>query len=351
MDLAEFKQHLYNNPDELEKALELLGYIDIKNNGKELRFAQDETHNKTGCRVKLTESLSAVDFVNSIDGSVFDLIAEHRSISLHEAVILVKKALGMDLSYNSSSLKIHKPFGSIFTEMTKGYSVEQDFDELRIIPEEELNQFPQEFSLKFLQDNISLEAQKFFDIRYDYNSHRIGVIWRDENHNPIGIMGRANYSGSENKWIPYYGYNFPKNRVLFGYSHNKEYIKDTLLVAESEKSVMQAFSMVNIVEDEIKRIRNVVALGGSIINPYQVKLIHGLGVKKIILAFDEGLDVEKVIKELNKLKSKNPFMPIKLGYIYDINNKYLPLGSKNSPFDNGATALMGLLKECVIWIN
>lgn len=350
MDLSELKEYLCNNVEELERVLENLGYIDIKNNGKELRFAQDETHNKTGCRVKLTESLSAVDFVNSIDGSIFDLIAEHRGIKLHEAVILVKKELGMDLSFNSSAPKTHKPFCSIFSQMSKDINNDV-FEELKILTDEDLKQFPQEFSLKFLQDNISLEAQKFFDIRYDYDSHRIGVIWRDEYHNPIGIMGRANYSGSENKWLPYFGYNFPKNRVLFGYSHNKDFIKDTLLVAESEKSVMQAYSMITVVNEEVKRIRNVVALGGSTVNPYQVKLIHNLGVKKVILAFDEGLNVEKIIKEANKLKSKNPFMPIKIGYIHDIDNKYLKAGSKDSPFDNGKDVLMGLLKEKITWIN
>ena len=114
---------------------------------------------------------------------------------------------------------------------------------------------------------------------------------------------------------------------------------------------MQAFSMVSIINEEIKRVRNVVALGGSTVNPYQVKLIHSLGVKKIILCFDEGLDIEKVIKELNKLKSKNPFMPVKLGYIYDFDNKYLACGSKDSPFDNGKDILLGLLKERVVWIN
>ena len=64
MDLQELKQYLFENVDILENLLEKLGYVDIKNNGKELRFAQDELHNRTGCRVKLTESLSAVDFVN-----------------------------------------------------------------------------------------------------------------------------------------------------------------------------------------------------------------------------------------------------------------------------------------------
>ena len=349
LDLQELKQYLFENVDILEDLLGKLGYVDIKNNGKELRFAQDELHNKTGCRVKLTESLSAVDFVNSVDGSLFDLVAEHKGLTLHEAIVLVKKELGMETSY-SYSIKVSKPFGSIFTELTKD-NKEDVYEELRVLSEEELSQFPQEFSLKFLKDNISLEAQKFFDIRYDYNSHRIGVIWRDEYHNPIGIMGRANYSGSENKWLPYFGYNFPKNRVLFGYSHNKEYIKDILLVAESEKSVMQAYSMATVIDKEVKRIRNVVALGGSTVNPYQVKLIHGLGVKKIILCFDEGLDVEKVIKEANKLKSKNPFMPIQVGYIHDIDNKYLKLGSKDSPFDNGMEILFGLLKEKVVWIN
>lgn len=350
MDLQELKQYLFTNVNLLEDLLNKLGYIDIKNNGKELRFAQDETHNKTGCRVKLNESLSAVDFVNSISGSLFDLIAEHKNLSLHKAISLVQEELGLSVSYSSSS-KSHKPFNSIFSTMSQSINNNEHYEELRVLTEEDLSQFPQELSMKFLQDNISLEAQKFFDIRYDYTSHRIGVIWRDEHHHPIGIMGRANYSNSENKWLPYFGYNFPKNQVLFGYSHNKDHIKDTLLIAESEKSVMQAYSMSSIVNGEVKRIRNVVALGGSTVNPHQIKLIHKLNVKNIIIAFDEGLEVEKIIKEANKLKSKNPFRHIKIGYIYDTDNKYLPYGSKNSPFDNGIEVLLGLLKEKVIWIN
>lgn len=351
MNLQELKVHLAQNSDTLIEVLEALGYTKIKNTGKEIRFAKDSNSNATACRVKLTDSLSAVDFSQSIDGSLFDLVAGHKNTTLHEAINLVKKILGIETN-NTSFTKTYKPFASVFSNMDKTNADEDViYEDLIYYPEEELNKFSNELSYTFLKDNISLEAQLSFKIRYDYESDRIIVPWRDENGVIIGFMGRANYSGATNKWIPIYGYSFPKSRTLYGYYENKDYIDDILFIAESEKSVLQAYSMMKIIDGEIHRIRNVVSLGGSIINPYQVELIHRLGVKKIVLAFDEGLDVKKITKELMKLKSKNPFIPIKLGYIYDNDNKYLTKGAKESPYDKGIYTLTGLIKEKIVWIN
>ena len=72
--------------------------------------------------------------------------------------------------------------------------------------------------------------------------------------------------------------------------------------------------------------------------------------KKIVLAYDEGLEEDNVRMQAEKLVLNNAVFKNRVGYIYDKNNLILPKGSKASPSDLGRNAFLELIKNHVVWL-
>ena len=72
---------------------------------------------------------------------------------------------------------------------------------------------------------------------------------------------------------------------------------------------------------------------------------------KIIVAFDEGLDEEDVIRCAEKLKSNNPLIQNKVGYVWDDTHTYIPKDSKLNAADMGKDIFKKLIKEKVRWLS
>ena len=154
-------------------------------------------------------------------------------------------------------------------------------------------------------------------------------------------MARLDSDISTNfKYIPLIP--FPKHKYLYGLYQNKEYIKESkeVYVFESEKSVLLGDSL---------GYRNFLSLGGNSISKTQVEQLLKLGVTKIIISLDEGLDTEIIKRDIKTIKDCL-FMKdnIRIGFIYDKENKYLPKGSKASPIDLGKEVFEKLKNECLI---
>ena len=175
---------------------------------------------------------------------------------------------------------------------------------------------------------------------YDNESNRITIPHYNEHGELIGVMGRIDSDEPTNyKYIPLIP--FPKHKNLYGLYQNKEHIKESkeVYVFESEKSVMLGDSL---------NYRNFLALGGNSISTTQVEQILKLGVNKIVICLDEGLDVSVIKKDIKTIKECLFMRDCKVGFILDKDNKYLPKGGKDSPIDLGKDAFEGLLKDCLI---
>lgn len=81
-----------------------------------------------------------------------------------------------------------------------------------------------------------------FEIGYDLDSHRITFPVRDEIGTLVGIKGRALYEWQGDKYI--YLERCAKSYILYRLWQNFEDIKksDSVIVVESEKSVMKLYS-------------------------------------------------------------------------------------------------------------
>ena len=211
---------------------------------------------------------------------------------------------------------------------------------LKTYPLSVLNKYESGWNVRFLKDNILPGTQIKFNLGYDYESGRITIPWYSPNGELLGVMGRLNFDGdSKYKYLPLIA--FPKQFALYGLYQNKESIKEseTVYIFESEKSVLQAHGY---------GYRNTVALGGNCIHSYQVCELLKLNVKKIILCFDEGLDLSIIKQSIKNIKECLVMRDVKIGILIDKENKYIKKGSKMSPTDQGKDIFENLLDECII---
>ena len=81
----------------------------------------------------------------------------------------------------------------------------------------------------------------------------------------------------------------------------------------------------------------------------QAKYIKKLLPKKIILAYDEGLEEEHLVNECKKLIVNNPILKTKVGYIWP--DGLIPSNSKMNVADMGKEAYKEGLTKYVKWVK
>ena len=120
---------------------------------------------------------------------------------------------------------------------------------------------------------------------------------------------------------------------------NKKTIEESeyVIIGESEKFVMQLDSY---------GYHNGLALGNCTITDKQARIIKSLPVKKVIIALDEGVSIEHIMSQCDKLKGGIFNNNKEIYCIYDNKNIVIPQGSKASPTDFGKENFEKLLKNC-----
>ena len=345
MDILQVKNHLMEKSSDIEVLLNKVGFHSIRESEKEFRCAYEEGGNPTSVQIN-KESLFCNCFSKGIKGDIFVLLAHNLNYDMPRSLPLVIKYVcdSLGIEYGNSfkpKENIKYPFGGHYRAIKKSPSYNvgtlPTYDN-KIIDDYELC-----VNRRFLIDGISEESHIKYDIGYDVLTQRITVPWRTPLGEICGIMGRLNFDGEEDmpKWFPILP--FKKSLTLFGYYQNYSAIqeKGMLFIGESEKFTMQLDSM---------DIDVSVSLGGSNISTIQANLIKSLRPSTIIACFDEGLDESYIIDQAKKLKSDNPFYRNKVGYIFDTDNRYLPLGSKASPSDYGKDIFETLVDNCIKWL-
>lgn len=203
---------------------------------------------------------------------------------------------------------------------------------LRKLKENVLNEYIQLPNKWFLDEGISYEVQKKFEIGFSIKDNCITIPIRDELGNLVGIKGRTILDYEKLNTSKYwYLYPTPKNLILYGLDKALPYIKETgvVFVYEAEKSVLKSFSY---------GIRNCVSIGGHQLSEIQILKLEKLNAK-IIFAFDNDIKPKEVKKEASKFVIKD-----NLYMLYAHKNKGI-LGEKDSPIDKGLEVFTKLCKE------
>ena len=332
------KEYLKNNPEQIEKILSYYNYHSINITDKEIRCAKVGGDNPSGCRIKLNDNLSATDFTTSYNGDLFGLIATHTGLTYREVLKTITTMLGKKIEGN------YQPEEEVlFDGFFDGLYIPYEDEEKEVTYDESvLDKYNNGYKWfkRFADDGILPSSQVKFKIGYDEVSNRITIPWRDSEGKLIGVIARIDNDIPTNyKYIPLIP--FPKHKYLYGLYENKEHIKKSkeVYVFESEKSVLLGDSL---------NYRSFVSLGGNSISTTQVEQILKLGVNKIVVCLDEGLDVSVIKKDIKTIKDCLFMRDCKVGFILDKENKYLPKGSKASPIDLGKEVFEKLKKECLI---
>lgn len=184
----------------------------------------------------------------------------------------------------------------------------------------------------FLDDGISLETQRLFEVMFDTDSQRIVFPIHNKDGDLVSIKGRyvGNDEYTQEHYKYMYLYHFDKMIELYNLHRALEFIKKTgeVIVFESEKSCMKAYQY---------GFKNTVSICGNEISPVQSFLLRQLDAN-IVFAFDNDMDFDHVKKQSKQIKTRKCF------YIKDT---FGLLGVKDSPVDGGEEKWKKIYSECV----
>lgn len=314
---------LQGDPIKIADVLEALGY-EPKDRGSYYQMKNLDGDNPTAIAV-WKNSLNYNNYTRAKNGNIITLIMDVKGYSFPKALQWLAKELGVA---NAPIVKIKYPFGGFYRKLQA-----DDADKVVFTKYSE-NDLPPNDSLsyRFFKEGIDYQTQEYFGVRYDHVSNAIIIPVHDWYGRLIGAKARINSDTDGQRWYAYLPY--PKTGILYGWNANYKNIieKGICIVTESEKGVMQLYSM---------GVHVGLALGGHDISKVQVRYLKSLKCK-IILSLDEDITEEEVEKQAAKLDGCDVWM------IKDRVHKYLPFGSKASPTDFGMDVFKKLLKECLV---
>lgn len=335
--MIELKKRLLNHPYKIETILYKYDFHNVNVGSREIRCAIDEDGNNTSIRIKLNENLTANDWARDIHGDLFSIIMKCKDVTLKDIIRTVKEELGITyIEFNKPKVIFGGFYDNIKLRNKNNY-------ELKTYDEGIMGSYLNKYNTLFFKDNISFETQRKFKVGVCHQTSRITVPWHSVEGELIGIEGRymGDYEKDETpKWFPIIA--FAKSQVLYGYYENYRFLQgvDDIYIGESSKFTMQLDSM---------GINNSVALGGKAIHNQQIKQLSWLNPKRLIFCFDEGLDEELILKQVDKTKVLLKFFDIQVGYIIDRENNIMKAGTKCSPSDLGKENFSKLIENYIEW--
>lgn len=333
--LSAVKSALLKDPDKLTELLEQYGFCGIKRHGSYISFGRDSesSYKSVVIYTNNNDSLIVRDYARNITVDLFGYIMKQRAVSFREILGAAKRITGLTDYYRPQ--KSTAVFGGIYRNIRKS-----DDAPVRTYPESELDKYIPCGNKRFLRDNISLEAQRFFGICYDPETQGIVIPIRSPAGDLMGIKIRFNKDIRDGELKYFYSLPCPVSKTLYGYSENyAELTGGTILVFEAEKSVMQCRTY---------GIYNAVAMGSGTISKRQVNLLLELDPQKIILLHDIGYEREYVKRNLAMIADGAKYKNTEIG-CWDSFNKHYP--DKLSPSDSGADFLKNVLDNEIEYVK
>lgn len=260
---------------------------------------------------------------------------------------LIKVALEQEEKRSLNDWKTIERYEEIADKITQ-----QQIVNLKTYDESILKNFPHPIMQVWLKEGISQEVMDEVGICYNPSSGGIVIPHYNKDGQLIGIRERTLIKDEEDRGkykptiIRQVMYNHPLSFSLYNLNNSKENIGkfQKAIVFESEKSALQYRSFMG-KENDIS-----VAVCGSSLIPYQIKLLLEAGAKEIIIGFD------RQYKELNDEEHKKWVK--KLMSLYDKYKKYATISFlfdkehlleyKDSPTDKGKEVFLKLFSNRIM---
>lgn len=333
--LNKIKEQLIEQPEKLIELLEHFSFEHINHRGSEIRFARSDSGGANiSIRLKNNPYCCVSDWSRGVSTDIISYIIQEKSVEFREVLQAAKKILNLSDDWRPQQKRAL--FGGIY----EGLSCKNREIKLKTYNESVLDKYEQIGNLRFLRDGISLETQKFFDIRFSVEDNAIILPLHNEMGDLIGAKARVNDEPQEGESKYYYPLPTQVSQTLYGYSKNYSYLYgNDVIVVESEKSVAQGYTF---------GVRNIVALGSSAVSEKQSKMLLQLQPKRIILAFDEGLAFEQVQRNADIIKSFCSMFEVEIWY-WD-SDQDLDINPKSSPTDMGKEKFEEIIQEQLVRI-
>lgn len=315
--ISDIKEKLLEEPQKIIELLEYFGFEHIILRHNEIRCARDhEGGPNIAMRLQDNQWCNIADFARGYKGDIFSFIAQEKNVTFREVLQTTKKILNLDDHWEPK--KAHQLFGGIYSRIYK-----QGEYETKTYNEDILDSYQRCGNLLWLKDNITLEAQRFYDIHFDVVENSIIFPWRSPQGDIIAVKSR--YNGEPPEGMSKYWYPVGGNisTTLFNYSSCYEHLYgNDVYIFESEKSCMIAWS---------RGIKNTLAIGSNSLSSTQCKLLLQLQPKIIYLMLDSDLDLVETKKNANLIK-KHASMRTTLIKFWDWRDS-IEVGEKSSPMD------------------
>jgi DNA primase len=329
--VSQVKEKLKSNPDLIVNLLEKLGCHQITMNDKknEIRCALPDGETNTSLQVMINDNITCNVYSRGSypGGDIITLVQFIKKYKFIPALQWLCKEMQIEYDGTFETLEESKVF-----KLLKNYR-EKNMKEIihPILDESLLMQYKNQIIQEWMDEGISTETQKKYEVKLDTKGNRIVFPIRNEENELVNIKGRTCIQNFKELGIKKYRYYYKlfENDLLYGLNYNKQNInicKEAILF-ESEKSVMKADSY---------KIYNTLALSTNSINYHQLRKLLQLKCN-IVLALDKDVPYKDIIEEANKLKKfTNTYI------IFDKNNL---LNKKDSPIDKGLEVWTQLYNE------
>lgn len=315
--ISDIKERLLEEPQKITELLEQYGFEHISLRHNEIRCARDHDGGPNiAMRLQDNHWCNIADFARGYNGDIFSFIAQEKNVSFREVLQTTKKILNLDDYWEPK--KTRQLFGGIYSRIYKqGEYNPKTYDE------DIISKYQPCGNLLWLKDNITLEAQMFYDVRFDVVENSIIFPWRDCYGSIIAVKSRHNGEPPEGMSKYYYPVGGNISASLFNYSHCYEHLyNNDVYIFESEKSCMIAWG---------RGIKNTVAIGSNSLSPAQCKLLLQLQPKTIYLMLDSDLDLIETKKNADLIKKYAPMRTTSIKF-WDWRDS-LEVGEKSSPMD------------------
>lgn len=279
-------------------------------------------------------------FTNCGSMDIFSFIERFFDRSFIESVKYVQDYFNLYGGSTTSSEVIENP-----VKLLRKVDIKKP--EIRILDDNIMNAYYEKYCQSWVEEGISLDTMKKFDIRYSIVDNQIIIPHRNASNQLIGVRARnlnQDQIAMGRKYIPVFykgeSLKYPTGENLYGLNVNKEAINRAhkIVLFEAEKSVMKLDSC---------GLDIGVGLNGSHLGDGQKRLLDSLDINEIIVALDKEYkesDTKQSAAYAMKIASifKSLTNKFNVSVLWD---RHGLLEEKDSPIDKGIDVFKELYKE------
>lgn len=313
---------------ELEDKVDLLEYaqtsFDFRKGGDDAYFCHCPLHVDKTPSLKISKNRNVFHcFSCGKGGGLLSWLMNIEGLSFNDAVDKICRLAGEDVKNLkvSSAMKFYQDI----KRSTDAALIVPNQIERKILPVSAIEQFSSDLPQEWIEEGISPEAMKKYQVRIDYDSNRIVYPVWDNQDRLIGFKGRTRFKDYKALKIQKY-MNYTKLGTVDyfgGMKENRRNIeaKGEAIIFEGVKSGYKAYSW---------GVDNWLSSETSALNKQQVIVLLQAGIKNVVIAWDNDVSWDKIVEKTKTLRN--------FANVYAIRDTNGLLGKKEdkmSPVDKG----------------